>query len=130
MPRTVPDPVVNIYGAGIALAKTTPERQLASWLFLKWFTEPEQQARWVEVSGYFPVRRSAAAALGDYFAQNPQYEKAFAWLESARAEPGVMGYDRVRRLVAESMVAAIDGGNIDVELKNLEEKANATLLEF
>jgi multiple sugar transport system substrate-binding protein len=130
VPRTVPDPVVNIYGAGIALAKTTPERQLASWLFLKWFTEPEQQARWVEVSGYFPVRRSAAAALGDYFAQNPQYEKAFAWLESARAEPGVMGYDRVRRLVAESMVAAIDGGNIDVELKNLEEKANATLLEF
>lgn len=129
-PRTQPEPVVNIYGASIALAKTTPERQLAAWLFLKWFTEPEQQARWVEVSGYFPVRRSAASSLGDYFAQNPQYEKAFAWLEAARAEPGVMGYERVRRLVAGAMVAVFDGGNLDEELKLLEEKANATLLEF
>ncbi len=129
-PRTVAEPVVNIYGAGIALAKTTPERELAAWLFLKWFTEPEQQARWVEVSGYYPVRRSTAAALGNYFAQNPQYEKAFAWLEAARAEPGVMGYDHVRRLVSESMVAALDGGNLDEELKLLEEKANATLREF
>jgi len=129
-PRTVAEPVVNIYGASIALARTTPERQLAAWLFLKWFTEPEQQARWVEVSGYYPVRRSAAASLDDYFARNPQYKKAFAWLEGARAEPGVMGYERVRRLVAEAIVAVLSGGDLDAELVQLEEKANATLREF
>ncbi|MDP6932558.1 MAG: GMC family oxidoreductase N-terminal domain-containing protein, partial [Myxococcota bacterium] len=40
-------PAPNVYGASVAICRTTPERQLAAWLFLKWFTEPEQQARWV-----------------------------------------------------------------------------------
>ena len=37
-------PVVNVYGASLAVGRTTPRRQLAAWLFVKWFTQPEQQA--------------------------------------------------------------------------------------
>ncbi len=129
-PRSVEQPVTNIYGASVAVAHSTPQRQLAAWLFLKWFTEPAQQARWVEVSGYFPVRRSTAESLGDYFADHPQYEKAYAWLEVARAEPGVMGYERVRRLVAVAMVEVLDGGDMDEVLPRLEREANETLREF
>ncbi len=129
-PRTVADPVVNIYGASIALAKSTPERQLASWLFLKWFTEPAQQARWVEVSGYFPVRRSTAESLAAYMQSNPEYARAYGWLDNAQAEPGVMGYERVRRLVAQMMVSVLEDGDLTAELVDLDEKANATLSEF
>ena len=130
LPHATPEPVLNVYGASIAVCRTTAAKQLAAWLFLKWFTEPEQQARWVEASGYFPARRSTAELLAEYFAAHPHFERAFAWLDASRGEPGVRGYTRVRRLIAEAMVAIVAGEDMDVELARLQQRANATLVEF
>ena len=109
--------------------RLTPAKQLAAWLFLKWFTEPEQQARWVEASGYFPARKGAAEHLQAYFAEHPRYERAFAWLDAGRGEPGVRGYTRVRRLIAEAMTAVIEGEDMDAALADLQQWADATVTE-
>ena len=58
VPHTTPDPVQNIYGGDVMIPVTTPEQELAAWLFVKWFTSPEIQAQWVAASGYFPTRAS------------------------------------------------------------------------
>ena len=55
IPHTTTDPVQNIYGGDIMVTVTTPEQQLAGWLFIKWFTSPEIQAKWDMISGYFPT---------------------------------------------------------------------------
>ncbi|MFH1568581.1 MAG: extracellular solute-binding protein, partial [Gemmatimonadota bacterium] len=39
-PYSTPEPVVNAYGASLSVCHSTPARQLASWLFVKWFTAP------------------------------------------------------------------------------------------
>ena len=130
LPHTTGKPVVNVYGASVAICRTSPERQLAAWLFVKWFTEPEQQVRWVEASGYFPVRKSTAEKLKEYFAGHPRYEKAYGWLEYGRAEPGVMGYERVRRMIATAMVDVFEGEDMEAVLSRLELEANQTLEEF
>ena len=129
LPHSTPEPVLNVYGASVAVCRTTPAKQLAAWLFLKWFTEPEQQARWVEASGYFPARKGAAEHLQAYFAEHPRYERAFAWLDAGRSEPGVRGYTRVRRLIAEAMTAVLEGEDMDAALADLQQKADATLTE-
>lgn len=36
IPHTTPDPVMNVYGASVSIPKTTPERELAAWLFIKY----------------------------------------------------------------------------------------------
>ncbi len=46
-------------GGGLAVAKTTPEREKAAALFLKWFTAPEQNMRFVASTGYLPVTGQA-----------------------------------------------------------------------
>lgn len=120
-------PVVNVYGASVALCRTTPEQQLAAWLFLKWFTEPAQQARWVRVSGYFPARRSTAADLEGYFAENPNFQVAYALLDYGKIEPTAPGYETVRRLIQNAMVDAMDGAQLDPLLNRLTKAANATL---
>ncbi len=120
-------PVVNVYGASVALCRTTAEQQLAAWLFLKWFTEPAQQARWVRISGYFPARRSAAAELQDYFAENPHFQVAYALLDYGKTEPTAPGYETVRRLIQNTMVDAMDGTQLDPLLSRLTKAANATL---
>ncbi len=42
-------------GGGLAVAKSTPEKEKAATLFLKWFTAPEQNMRFVASTGYLPV---------------------------------------------------------------------------
>jgi len=121
-------PYVNVYGASISICRTTPEQQLASWLFLKWFTEPAQQARWVRASNYFPVRKSTAGELESYFAQNPQYKSAYDLLEYGRSEPSLGTYQQVRRLIQDAMVEVLDGGDMDRVLPELEKAANRTLV--
>ena len=110
MPTTLETPRVNIYGASLSILRSTPERQLAAWLFIKWLTEPEQSARWTRATNYFPVRRSAAAQLADYFSENPQFEKAFSFLEyDIAVEPGLVAYDECRDLIG-AMLSAVAAG--------------------
>lgn len=42
-------------GAGMIVAKTTPQKEQAAALFLKWFTAAEQNMRFVSQTGYLPV---------------------------------------------------------------------------
>ncbi len=46
-------------GGGFCTVRSTPERERAACLFLKWLTAPENNARFVTQLGYIPVRRSA-----------------------------------------------------------------------
>lgn len=46
-------------GAGICTVKSTPEREKAACIFLKWLTEPENNVRFVTQTGYMPVTEAA-----------------------------------------------------------------------
>jgi multiple sugar transport system substrate-binding protein len=52
-------PATVLYGGSVAVFKTTPERQLAAWQFIKYFTSPEVTADWSVSTGYAPIRQSA-----------------------------------------------------------------------
>ncbi|MGB1718562.1 MAG: extracellular solute-binding protein [Candidatus Latescibacterota bacterium] len=126
-PNEVEEPIINVYGASVSLCKTTPQQQLAGWLFIKWFTEPAQQARWVRASNYFPVRRSTASELGDYFEENARYKAAFELLDFGKSEPTLSGYQQVRRVLQEAMVEIIEGGDMDRVLADVQQAANRTI---
>ena len=104
-PSATGTPVINVYGPSVAVVQSTPEEQLASWLFLKWFVMPENQAKWVEASGYFPTRKSTEALLEDYKAKNPQWAAAVTWFKSEdtlkKFEPRDPSWSAVRQAVSE-----------------------------
>jgi multiple sugar transport system substrate-binding protein/sn-glycerol 3-phosphate transport system substrate-binding protein len=130
MPTTLDAPRVNIYGASLSIMKTNPEKQLAVWLFIKWLTDTEQSARWARASNYFPVRASAADLLGDYFAEDPQFETAFGFLGYDIAiEPGVAGYDECRDAVGDMLNAVAAGEDAATWLADTVEECNAFLAE-
>jgi multiple sugar transport system substrate-binding protein/sn-glycerol 3-phosphate transport system substrate-binding protein len=129
LPHVTSDPVMNIYGASVSIPKSTPEKELAAWLFVKYYTSPEVQATWAKVSNYFPVRQSVAEGLGDYFEQNPAYKTAFELLPYGKTEPPVPGYDFVRDLVREAMAAIADGADVQSTLDQLTSDANDILAE-
>lgn len=130
LPTTLDTPRANIYGASVSIFRSTPEAQLASWLFIRWFSEPAQQARWASASGYFPVRASAADLMADYMAQDPQYQRAFSFLSYDLAiEPGVAGYDECRDSINEMMTAVAAGEDPQVRLNQAVEECNTFLAE-
>jgi multiple sugar transport system substrate-binding protein len=130
MPTTLDSPRVNVYGASLSIFPTTPEKQLAAWLFIKWLTEPEQSARWTRATDYFPVRGSAADELEDYFAGNPQFAKAFGFLDHDIAiEPGVVGYDECRNLIGEMLSTVVAGDDPASKLHDTVEECNSFMPE-
>ena len=56
-------PAIVAYGPDFAVFKSSPARQLAAWLFVRWLLEPQNQGRWVKETGLLPVTLSAAQAL-------------------------------------------------------------------
>ncbi len=110
-PHEVAKPIVGMYGPTLCVFKTTPQKQLAGWLFIKWFTEPEQAARWAVTANYFPVRKSAieTETIKAHFAENPLYEKAFSFLEYARMEPAIVGWQEIRDALHKAIVSVASG---------------------
>ena len=57
-------PAVNLYGASVSVYKTTPEKELAAWLMIKYLGEKAQTTKWAISTGYLPVRQSAQGRRG------------------------------------------------------------------
>ncbi len=107
-------PGVDLYGASISVYKTTPEKELASWLLIKFLGEKAQTAKWAKATGYFPVRASAkddviTAFKGDkkWGPVADSYAKMFDWLQYALIESPVAGYDPVRALIDTDVMSKV-----------------------
>lgn len=127
IPHTTPDPVQNIYGGDVMIPVSTPEQELAAWIFVKWFTAPENQAKWVEASGYFPTRASTVDYLGEYVETavgGKQWSQALDLLQYGVYEPQLISYDQVRRSISEAFNAIMQGADIQATLDEVNEMAN------
>jgi multiple sugar transport system substrate-binding protein/sn-glycerol 3-phosphate transport system substrate-binding protein len=133
IPHTTPDPVMNVYGGDVMITANTPEQELAAWEFIKWYTSPEIQARWVGISGYFPTRAGTEAFLGDFIAESPigaQYESALTLLPFATYEPQLISYQATRDAMQQAFNAIMQGADIQSTLDQLTEDANALQAEL
>jgi ABC-type glycerol-3-phosphate transport system substrate-binding protein len=120
-----------MYGANAAILKSTPEKQLASWLFLKWFSDTDQTAKWATQSFYMPVRKSAQTSpvVKDYFtSKDPQGKQAFDLIATTSPEPNVRGQQDIRDVIFD-MLTKVTTGTATPEdaLKAAGAKANQIL---
>jgi multiple sugar transport system substrate-binding protein len=124
IPHTTPDPTIDIYGADVMIPSTTPETELAAWIFIKWFTSPEIQAEWVRASNYFPTRASTEEYLGDYISENPQWGQALSLLQYGVFEPQLISYQGVRDAAQQAFNEVMQGADIQATLDALTQEAN------
>ena len=114
----------DAYTQTVGVLKSTPEQELASWLFIKFLTSPENQAAWIEASGYLPTHYSVEGMLTDYIAAVPQYQSTMAIAELGLGEPETFpAWYSVRRALedaAAQLYAAVDEAEIDAILAELD----------
>ena len=111
----VDKPAANLYGASLSVYKTTPEKQLASWLVIKFLGEKAQTAKWAAYTGYLPVRKSAEESVVNAYKADPRwgadlaasYAKLFDWTQYAMVEAPVGGYDPVRIVIDQDVMSKV-----------------------
>ena len=90
-----------VYGSSYVLLKSTPEKQLASWLFVRWLLSLENQKKWVEVTNLFPLRTSSLDMLSDYKNTHPQWAAAVTLLPEAQIQPQLASWRNVRVMLGD-----------------------------
>ncbi len=128
LPTRTGAPATDLFGLSWLIPPTTPRRQLAAWLVVRWMNEQPQQERWVSGYGYLPHRALSPEAQADLLKEIPQYADALALLElDMVVEPTVPGYEQCRNVLG-AMVSAVVGGEEPASrLKEAVESCQATM---
>lgn len=105
--------------------------------FLLWLTEPEQQSRWHQNTGYFPVREESIENLTEegFYDENPAFRVALDQLEADQDTSATRGavvgpFLDLRTTVAESYVAIADGDSVDEVLADAKDEIDEALEDY
>ncbi len=101
-PSPTGKPVVEAYGPALFVLRASPEKQLASWLLVRWMTSPEVQGHLARVSGYLPVRSSALKYASPLPEVHPQWKEGLDLLRYAHPEPDYKSWRVVRWAVSDA----------------------------
>jgi multiple sugar transport system substrate-binding protein len=130
LPHSLQDPIMLVQGSAFFMLQTAPTRQLASWLFLRWMLNPENDALWATETGALPLFRSSLQLpiMEEYLERNPHYAGICSWLESARQEPAVPYWSTALDLLAQSVdTIALERSDPEVVLSSIETVLRAGL---
>lgn len=91
-------PKTALYGGNAIVFKSTPEKQLASWQFIKYFTSRDVTAYWAQQTGYLPVRKSAAesADYKKFLDQKSVNSAPIRVAPAGKGEPQPAGWSKAR----------------------------------
>lgn len=103
-------PVTVLYGGSVAMFKSTPARQLASWMFMKYFSSPAVTAQWAVGTGYTPVRQSSYQSdlVQGVIKSSPQFGVLLNQIaQYGKPETSVRGTQDTRNYISDAMTQAV-----------------------
>ena len=120
-----------VYGSSYVMLDSDNVTRLASWLFMRWMLQPENQASWVKSTGLFPLRTSTINLLADYSAEHPQWAAAVKLLPDGKQPPQLASWRIVRTMLGDGFGDMFDTirhpdlteGQVPLILKQMDETA-------
>ena len=102
---------VIIAGTNVILFKSDSAEVEAAWEFIKWFTEPHQQARWSAASGYIPATSSSLdyPEIQERLQKYPGLMDVMLQVEYAQFEPQRTFWYDGRLFLSEAVEIALYG---------------------
>ena len=126
---------LQVYQRSMGMYVSSPEKQLATWQFIKHLASPASQVLWTEYAQYQPYTRAGLEGLSDAFlSENPQFDSVRQVLLDSTtnlwSSPVLVGSDRVGPVV-EELIANITTGGQDVMEAAIaaEDEANEIIAE-
>ncbi len=119
------DAISTVYGANImAVKEDNAQRDLAKWLFIKYWSSPEVVKKWIlgtdEIRGssYMPLQKSLVADpdVKAHMQAEPRWGEAVDQLEIGVIEPQLAGQQAVRDILEDAFLRIINGENVKTVL--------------
>ena len=109
-------PTIQLFVPSQAILTATPEKEVATWLFVKFLAGAEAQLAWSGATGYFSIRNDIEVTADDFTEPRMPYER-FVEVQSilsgesvsVYASPGVPSYSAVRGLVPNVLAEVVNG---------------------
>ncbi|MCC6146613.1 MAG: extracellular solute-binding protein [Anaerolineaceae bacterium] len=95
-------PTVLINGPSYAILVDSPEKQIASWLLIRWLVSPENQVALTESSGAWPASVTALESLTAYRQKHPQWANSLPWIPIAQPIPRSSSWVIVRNIFSDA----------------------------
>lgn len=92
------------------VARSTPDRQLAAWLFVRWLLDPGQTAEWAMRTGELPARASAMNDEAARAGADPLFPAVLqAIAPAAQPEPLIGGWGCIQSVLSAALRDILDG---------------------
>jgi len=125
---------VDAFQQMLGVVPSTADQEMASWLFIKWLTSPEIQARWVRASGYYGTQTTTEELLAGYAEENPVWATGVELAAIGPSEPQTFpAWSAVRSAIndtAAELYNAVDEAEVREILDTLTLTANELVEEI
>lgn len=107
----------------VAIFKTSPREELASWLFTRYLISPEVQAEWVQYSGFYPTRKDSLWFLREYRKENRHWADGLNLLKYSRSIPLDPSWNTVQLALEDALEEILTSPDLNLtgQLKTLTE---------
>jgi ABC-type glycerol-3-phosphate transport system substrate-binding protein len=78
------DTAVLTRGLAYGIFKSDAKTELASWLFIRWLSQPVNQARMLQVTGALPLGEEVMAYMSSFEENYPQWKDSLSLLSNAK----------------------------------------------
>lgn len=95
-------PIAVSNGLSYAVLDSTPEQQVAAWLFLRWLASPANQSRLVQVNSTLPLSSTAIDILSVYGQHHQAWQQAIMWIPLAQPEPALASWREAGVIIADA----------------------------
>lgn len=129
LPHVTAEPVVNQFGPDWNVFESTPEEEVASFLWMQHWAGALAQAYFITQSDYYPANLASLDMLEAHREAKPQWAAGAQYLPYGKIEASVAAYQNVRRLAGPALAEIIEGGDYMTILEDLAIEANEALEE-
>ena len=123
---------IQLFVPSQVILTSSPEQELATWLFVKFLAGKDAQLAWSGSTGYFSIRNDVEVTEADFVGPRMPYDR---FLEvqailndediSIYASPGLPSYSAVRGIVPNTISEIVNGdADIASALADLNKEAN------
>jgi multiple sugar transport system substrate-binding protein len=95
-------PILLTSGTSYAMLKSSPEKQLAAWLFMRWMILPRNQVKIISATGLMPVNHSTSDGLIEYQNTYPQWAETLMMVPLLTEAPKLPSWRPVQNLIEDS----------------------------
>ncbi|MFW5688333.1 MAG: extracellular solute-binding protein [Spirochaetota bacterium] len=129
------NPSTGLWGGNHVMFNSTPEEDLASWIFMDYFAGTQGQAIYGARTGYFPARYSSqdTEILSTNYAEWPQKGQAFSEVfPAARITTPTAAGNAIGDAVANNVMAFLSEGQFSAEqtAAKIQQEAERALEQF